>query len=294
MAVFAASPPSSNSTPLIQLSANELNSLIEKCKKALKSFNLETNQNLGNKLTSAQITDSDLSCSAKKGLLLAQQLAPYIDHTLLKADAKPAEIQKLCTEARHFGFATVCVNSRYIRLATHELKDSKTLPISVVGFPLGACDTQAKSHEAKLSIHHGAQEIDMVLALGALKSGDWGAVFEDIATVVQSSKPYPVKVILETSLLTDAEKVVACVISKEAGAAFVKTSTGFSTGGATEHDIALMRSVVGADMGVKASGGIRTTADALKMIAAGANRIGASASVQIIGADGSGLKSDGY
>ncbi|MBI3542679.1 MAG: deoxyribose-phosphate aldolase [Deltaproteobacteria bacterium] len=205
-----------------------------------------------------------------------------IDHTLLKPDATEADVRKLCDEARKHKFATVCVNSAFIPVATAQLKDSGVKPIAVVGFPLGAATTSAKAFEAREAIKSGAQEIDMVLNIGEMKSRNYAFVLGDIAAVVEASKPFPVKVILETALLDHEQKVISCALSKAAGAAFVKTSTGFSSGGATVEDIALMCRVVGPTMGVKASGGIRTLDDALKMIAAGANRVGASASVAIV------------
>jgi deoxyribose-phosphate aldolase len=212
----------------------------------------------------------------------SKDLAPYIDHTLLKPDATRDDLVKLCTEARRYGFATVCVNSSNIPLAKRLLDGCPTRPIAVVGFPLGAATTSAKCFEAREAVRAGAAEIDMVINIGALKSKDYRTVEEDIRAVVESSKPAPVKVILETGGLTRDEKVIGCALSKAAGAAFVKTSTGFGPGGATAEDIALMRAIVGNDVGVKASGGIRTTADAEKMVNAGANRIGASASVAIV------------
>jgi deoxyribose-phosphate aldolase len=209
-------------------------------------------------------------------------IAPYIDHTLLKADATREEVVKLSEEARKHGFATVCVNSANVGTAARILQGSKTVPIAVVGFPLGAALPSAKAFESREAIRCGAREIDMVINIGALKAKDYGLVLKDIQAVVEASRPYPVKVILETSQLGQEEKIAACALSKAAGAAFVKTSTGFSGGGATAEDIALMRKVVGDDMGVKASGGVRSSEDAMKMIQAGANRIGASASVAII------------
>jgi deoxyribose-phosphate aldolase len=209
-------------------------------------------------------------------------LAAKIDHTLLKPEATREEIERVCEEARKHQFATVCVNSTYIGLVAELLKGSVTKAIAVVGFPLGAASTASKAFEAREAVRAGAQEIDMVINIGALKSREYGTVLEDIRQVVDASRPYPVKVILETSSLNDEQKVIGCALSKAAGAAFVKTSTGFGTGGATAEDIALMRRVVGPEMGVKASGGIRTLEDAEKMIAAGASRIGASASVAIV------------
>lgn len=214
---------------------------------------------------------------------MGADLAKFIDHTLLKADATDADVERLCDEARRFGFASVCVNSRFVPLAVRILRGSGVRTVSVVGFPLGAMATAAKSFEAQQAVLEGAEEIDMVLAVGALKQGDIEAVTDDIRAVVQASDSVPVKVILETGLLDDDEKIAACAAAKAAGAAFVKTSTGFGPGGATEADVALMRREVGDALGVKASGGIRTTDDARRMIAAGANRLGCSASVAIVG-----------
>lgn len=209
-------------------------------------------------------------------------LAGKIDHTLLKPDATKDEIQRVCEEARKYHFATVCVNSTYVGLVAELLKGTTTKAIAVVGFPLGAASTASKAFEGREAVRAGALEIDMVINIGALKGRDYALVLEDIRKVVEASAPYPVKVILETSSLTDDEKVIGCALSKAAGAAFVKTSTGFGSGGATAEDIELMRRVVGPEMGVKASGGIRTYEDATRMIAAGANRIGASASIAIV------------
>lgn len=210
------------------------------------------------------------------------KLASMIDHTLLKPDAAQEELKKICDEAKKYSFATVCVNSSNIPLVARLLKGSSVKPIAVVGFPLGAATSQAKAFEAKEAIYAGAAEIDMVINIGALKSKDYQTVYEDIQQVVTAAKPHAVKVILETSALDHEEKVAACVLAKTARAAFVKTSTGFGTGGATVEDVALMRKIVGDDMHVKASGGIRTKEDAQKMLSAGADRIGASASVAIV------------
>lgn len=209
-------------------------------------------------------------------------LASRIDHTLLKPDATREDLARMCEEARKYHFATVCVNSAYVGQAAELLKGSGVKAIAVVGFPLGAAATATKAFEAREAIRAGAQEIDMVINVGALKGRDYGFVLEDIHQVVEASKPYPVKVILETSSINEDQKIIGCALSKAAGAAFVKTSTGFGSGGATAEDIALMRRVVGPEMGVKASGGIRTYEDATRMIAAGASRIGASASVAIV------------
>ncbi len=212
----------------------------------------------------------------------SKDLAGYIDHTLLKPDATRDDLVKLCEEARRYSFATVCVNSSNVALARRLLDGCPTKPIAVVGFPLGAALTSAKVFETREAVRAGAAEIDMVINIGALKSKDYRMVEEDIRAVVDAARPAPVKVILETGGLSRDEKVIGCALSKAAGAAFVKTSTGFGPGGATAEDIALMRQIVGNDMGVKASGGIRTTADAEKMVAAGASRLGASASVAIV------------
>ena len=211
-------------------------------------------------------------------------IAALIDHTILKADATRADVAKICREARQYNFASVCVNSYWVPLVRAELAGSPVKVCTVVGFPLGAASTGAKTAEATIAVRDGAQEVDMVINVGALKSGDQDAVKADIAAVVKASHAGGaiVKVILETSLLTDTEKTLACALSKAAGADFVKTSTGFSTAGATAHDIALMRQAVGPEMGVKASGGIRTLQDLQTMAAAGATRIGASASVKIV------------
>ncbi|MCB9777479.1 MAG: deoxyribose-phosphate aldolase [Alphaproteobacteria bacterium] len=209
-------------------------------------------------------------------------LARYIDHTLLKPTATRADIVKVCEEARAHGFASVCVNSTWIGLVARLLEGSRSMPICVVGFPLGAMSTASKAQETRQAIADGAQEIDMVIDIGALKGGDHDRVHDDIRAVVQAAQGRPVKVILETTMLTRDEKIAGCAISKAAGAHFVKTSTGFGGGGATAEDVALMRAVVGPEMGVKASGGVRNASDAQAMIAAGANRLGASASVEIV------------
>jgi len=212
----------------------------------------------------------------------AGQLARTIDHTLLKPTATRADIVKVSEEARKHGFASVCVNSTWIGLVARMLEGSRVMPICVVGFPLGAMATASKAAETRQAIADGAQEIDMVIDIGALKGGDHDHVFDDIRAVVDAAQGRPVKVILEMNMLERDEKIVGCAIAKAAGAAFVKTSTGFGGGGATIDDVRLMRAVVGPDMGVKASGGVRTADDARAMIAAGATRIGASASVAIV------------
>ena len=202
-------------------------------------------------------------------------IANMIDHTNLKADAKEADIIRYCTEAKENGFASVCVNTYFVPVVARELKGTDVKTCCVVGFPLGAMSSEAKAFEAKHAVEEGAQEVDMVIAISALKDKKYDVVKRDIEAVVAASKPAIVKVIIETCLLTYEEKVKACEIAVEAGAAFVKTSTGFSTGGATVEDIRLMRKTVGTNAKVKASGGIRTPEDAQAMIDAGADRIGA-------------------
>lgn len=219
--------------------------------------------------------------------------AGMIDHTLLKADAQREDIVRLCEEARQHRFASVCVNTTWVSLAKALLAGSNVMVCCVVGFPLGAMSPGAKAYEARDAVRHGANEVDMVMNIGAMKSRDYETVFEDICKVVKASRPAGVKVILECSSLTDEEKVIGCTLSKLAGAAFVKTSTGFAKGGATVDDVTLMRRVVGGELGVKASGGVRTTEDAVRMRDAGANRIGASASIEIATGTSSG-KSTGY
>lgn len=222
-------------------------------------------------------------------LRTSDMLAGRIDHTLLSASATAAEITRVCHEAREHGFASVCVNSRWVPLVAAELAGSSVLTCCVVGFPLGAMSREAKAAEAAMSVEAGADELDMVICVGDLKEGNLQAVLDDIRGVVVAADGRPVKVIIETCLLDDAEKVIACLLAMRAGAAYVKTSTGMSTGGATAADIALMRAVVGDALGVKASGGIRTTDDATTMLAAGADRIGASASIAIAtGVEGGG------
>lgn len=221
-------------------------------------------------------------------------VATYIDHTLLKPDATLAEIDTLCAEAMEYGFASVCVNSTWVRRCAEILEGAPVLVCTVVGFPLGASLTEVKSYEARRAIENGACEIDMVLNVGALKSGLDDLVRSDIASVAATCRSHGarLKVILETCLLTKDEIVRASEFAKAAGAHFVKTSTGFSTGGATVEDIALMRRAVGPVLGVKASGGVRSSADAQAMIEAGATRIGASASVAIVSSTGA--SSGGY
>ena len=210
-------------------------------------------------------------------------IAKMIDHTLLKAAATSTDIKRICAEAREYGFASVCVNSCYAKLVTQELKGTDVKTCCVVGFPLGAMSSGAKAYEARCAVEDGAGEIDMVINVGALKEGNDAFVEEDIRAVVKAAEPAIVKVIIETCLLTDEEKVRACTLSEKAGAAFVKTSTGFSTGGANVHDVALMKKTVGNRLQVKASGGIHTPQQAQELIAAGADRIGASNGVALLG-----------
>lgn len=211
------------------------------------------------------------------------ELAHWIDHTLLKPEATADQIRKLCSQAREFHFATVCVNPSYVPLAVGLLAGAETNVCTVVAFPLGANLLELKVHETRSLIEKGATEIDMVINIGALKGGDVSLVLEDVQAVVDFAAGLAkIKVILETSLLTQREKIIGCLVCKTAGADFVKTSTGFQSGGATVEDVALMRRLIGADMGVKAAGGIRTLKDARAMIAAGAHRLGTSASVSIL------------
>lgn len=213
---------------------------------------------------------------------IKKSLAAMIDHTLLKADATREDLVRMCNESKQYGFASVCVNSCHVAQVAELLAGSDVMPIAVVGFPLGAMATSAKAFETKECVRLGAKEVDMVVNIGAVKAKDYALVFNDIRAVVEAARPHRVKVILETSALDGDEKIAVCVLSKAAGAHFVKTSTGFGAGGATAEDVQLMKRIVGDGVEVKASGGIRTRADAEKMIAAGATRIGASASVTIV------------
>lgn len=216
-------------------------------------------------------------------------LSPKLfDHTILKADATEAAVAKICAEAKEYDFMSVCVNTYYTAFVAEQLKGTDVKVCTVVGFPLGQMSTKAKALETKCAVEDGADEIDMVLNVAALKDGKYDVVLEDIKAVKVACGSALLKVILETCLLTKEEIVKACELSVEAGADFVKTSTGFSTGGATAEDIALMRKTVGPDIGVKASGGVRDSKGAIAMVEAGANRIGASATIAIL----SGAKSD--
>jgi deoxyribose-phosphate aldolase len=226
--------------------------------------------------------------AARIGIVLgetatARDWASIIDHTLLKPDATESEIKRLCMEAVEYGFASVCVNPSWVKRAVEFLEGSRVPVCTVIGFPLGATLSDVKAYETRRVIFDGAREVDMVINIGALKSGDDCAVEEDIRAVVKVAHEHGVlcKVIIETALLTDDEKVRACLAAKNAGADFVKTSTGFSKGGATVHDVALMRRTVGHELGVKASGGVRSIEDAREMVKAGATRIGASVGVKI-------------
>lgn len=211
------------------------------------------------------------------------ELAKYIDHTLLKPESTRADIARVCEEAKHYNTASVCVNPCWIGYVAELLKGTDIKPCCVIGFPLGATLPEVKAYETAAAIRDGAKEVDMVINVGALRGAEFETVYEDIKAVVDAAAGKAlVKVIIETCLLTDEQKVVACKLAKQAGADFVKTSTGFSTGGAKVEDIRLMRETVGPEMGVKASGGVRTKEDAEAMIAAGATRIGASSSKKII------------
>jgi deoxyribose-phosphate aldolase len=218
------------------------------------------------------------------GAEVPSDLARYIDHTLLKPDATAADVDRLCDEARQYGFAAVCVNPTWVRRAVARLKGSGVTVASVVGFPLGASPPQVKAFEARRALRDGAREIDMVLNVGALRSGDHELVERDVAAVSDACREVGAhnKVILETALLTDEEKVIASRLARAGRADYVKTSTGFGPGGATVYDVALMREAVGPRLGVKASGGIKSAGEAREMIAAGATRIGASAGVKMV------------
>ena len=210
------------------------------------------------------------------------RLAGLVDHTLLKQDAAREQVATMCKEARHYGFASVCVNPCMVSLAAKELAGSSVKTCTVIGFPLGAATTASKAFEVRDAVKAGAEELDMVLNVSALKAGDLQYIQDDVRAVVAAAHGLLVKVILETCLLTDPEKVAACEQCVAAGASFVKTSTGFAGGGATVEDIRLMRETVGPDLGVKASGGVRTLEDARAMVEAGANRIGTSRGVAIV------------
>jgi len=231
----------------------------------------------------AQASGGPARSASVEDMILPSDLPKYIDHTLLKPDAAPEQVDVLCDEAAKYHFYSVCVNSSWVERCVRRLGGSGVKTCAVVGFPLGAMDTRAKSFEARQAVASGAAEIDMVMNVGAMKSKDLKTVREDMLAVRRACRSgITLKVIIETCLLTDEEKVLACQIAKDIGADFVKTSTGFSKSGATAADIALMRRTVGPKMGVKASGGVRTYNDAVTMIKAGATRIGASSSIAII------------
>lgn len=216
-------------------------------------------------------------------MITKEYIASIIDHTVLKADALPEDIIKICEEADKYKFASVCINPCYVKLAAEKLKGSSAKVCTVIGFPLGASATEVKAFETQKAIEDGAAEVDMVINIGRLKCGDFDYIKKDISAVVDAAKDKAlVKVIIETCLLTDDEKIKACQISKEVGADFVKTSTGFSKWGAKATDIKLMRETVGPEMGVKASGGVHNYEDAVEMIENGATRIGASSSIKIV------------
>ena len=219
-----------------------------------------------------------------------RSVAALIDHTILKADATRADVIRVCEEAKRYSFASVCVNGSWVRLVAEQLHGTPVRVCTVIGFPLGAMATAAKGAEAEIAVRDGATELDMVVNVGALKAGEFELVRDDIAAVVQVAHAAGaiVKVIIETALLTDEQKAQACRLAVEAGADFVKTSTGFAASGATAADISLMRSVVGRNIGVKASGGIRTLDQLREMVSAGASRVGASASVSIVEATATG------
>lgn len=215
--------------------------------------------------------------------LTAADMARFIDHTYLKQEASLEDIRRICDEAKQFHAASVCVNPSYMKFVAEQLAGTDVTPCCVIAFPLGASTPEAKAFEAGNAADNGAREVDMVVNVGAVKSGDWKLVKRDIEAVVKEVEGRAlVKVIIEACLLTDEEKVKTCAIAKLAGAHFVKTSTGFSTGGATVEDVRLMRETVGNDVGVKASGGVRSYADAMAMLKAGANRVGASATKKIV------------
>ena len=222
--------------------------------------------------------------TAAAGAAGSGSIASFIDHTLLKPEAGEADVLKVCAEAAEYGFKSVCVNPIWVKTVKNALKGSGVLTCSVVGFPLGATPTDVKTFEARGAVLDGADEVDMVINIAAARAGDKGALTEDIASVAEAvhASGAVLKVIIETALLTDGQKVMACEAAVEAGADFVKTSTGFNGGGATAEDIALMRRTVGPGLGVKASGGVRSLDDAQAMIAAGATRIGASSGIAIV------------
>ena len=253
------------------------NELIEKITK-------EVMQRLNNKLGSLETGKQDKTSQPASASGMSQaELAGYIDHTLLKPDAIESQFEQLCNEAVAYKFKSVCVNSSWVPYVAKKLRGTGVIICSVIGFPLGGMDTRSKAFEARSAIASGATELDMVLNVGALKSGNIKLVEEDIRAIKRACRSTTLlKVILETGLLTDAEKILACEIARKAGADFVKTSTGFSGTGATVQDIALMRRIVGPSVGVKASGGIKTFDQAVALINAGANRLGCGSSIAVI------------
>lgn len=256
-----------------------MENLIEQIKRKLKNSKIPTDCNRPS--SDAWELLQDEIAGAQK-VRQPKDLAAYIDHTLLKPEADREAIIKLCQQAVENGFCSVCINPFWIPLAKEQLKGSRVKLCTVCGFPLGAGDPAVKAKEAAEAVKHGADEVDMVINVGALKSGMHQEVYRDIAQLVSSVQGKTVKVIIETCLLSQEQKIEACLIVRGAGAHFVKTSTGFSTGGATVEDVILMREAAGPDLGVKASGGITTAEDALAMIKAGANRIGTSRGISII------------
>jgi len=235
-------------------------------------------------LEQAQTLEKNLPVAAATPYRMDASLAKFIDHTILKPEATTAQMDVLCADARLYGFASVCINPIFVPLCAEHLQGSGVDVCTVVGFPLGADPAAVKAAEAKDAIHHGATEIDMVQAVGMLKSGAYEVVYDEVRAVAETChKDHAIlKVILETCLLTNNEKIIACLLCKAAGADFVKTSTGFNAAGATVEDIRLMRGVVGSELGVKAAGGVRSLADARAMLDAGATRLGASAGVAIM------------
>ncbi len=255
----------------------EKNELIDKiAQEVMKRLNEKT-------LKNEPVAQANTQTSSSSGHLSQAELAGYIDHTLLKPDAVESQFEQLCNEAVTYKFKSVCVNSSWVPYVAKKLRGTGVVICSVIGFPLGGMDTRSKAFEARSAIASGATELDMVLNVGALKSGNLKLVEEDIRAIKRACRSTTVlKVILETGLLTEAEKILACEIAKKADADFVKTSTGFAGSGATVQDIALMRRIVGPKMGVKASGGIKTYDQAIALINAGANRLGCGASVAVV------------
>ncbi|MGB9599096.1 MAG: deoxyribose-phosphate aldolase [Myxococcota bacterium] len=258
------------------MSSITINDLIVKKEEVFCDVREELKGSIDNKFI------GNLNIRYARGQENSEDIAALIDHTILKADATVEDIKRVSDEAKRYRFATVCVNSSNVKIVSEMLSGTDVLPISVVGFPLGAMDYISKSFEAVRAVKEGAMEIDTVINIGRLKSKDYSYLLKDIYAVVEAVRPIPVKVIIETSLLDNSEKEIVSLLCVEAGAAFVKTSTGFSTGGAKEEDIRLIRRVVGNKCKIKASGGIKTLSDLKRMVSAGADRIGASQSVKIL------------